>query len=258
MVGHHDRIGLDDDAAGEVVELVAPVARLQPGRRCAGTGGDGAALLLRNQLTRRAAQRGNISASARGSAPAGWRCDGAGVVGRPARRRARGCRCAPACAGASLRPCASWPVRAGAFVRVVGGRQMVTPDRVEWRGQHNRSAVADVIAPHLEGREGNARTRCYAAGARNRARQACARAQSLGRCAIRAGVLSVLCAGAAAAQGMLGRAGTLALLSHSREQEATADPRRVVALYGRGGGMDGVLRGDRRQQGLRRAKSERG
>ena len=55
-------------------------------------------------------------------------------------------------------------------------------------------------------------------------------------------VLSVLSAdtGAAAAQGMLGHAGTLALLSYSREQEATADAealRAVVALYGHGGGM---------------------
>ena len=44
MVGHHDRMGLRDDDAVEVLELVAPVARperrLQPGR-AAGTGGAG-------------------------------------------------------------------------------------------------------------------------------------------------------------------------------------------------------------------------
>ena len=32
MMGHHDRTGLDDSAAGEIVELLASVARLQPGR----------------------------------------------------------------------------------------------------------------------------------------------------------------------------------------------------------------------------------
>ena len=35
MVGHHDRIGLRDDDAVEVVELLASLARLQPGRTCA-------------------------------------------------------------------------------------------------------------------------------------------------------------------------------------------------------------------------------
>ena len=41
MVGHHDRVGPDDDRAGEVLELVAPVARLQPGCAARELGGDG-------------------------------------------------------------------------------------------------------------------------------------------------------------------------------------------------------------------------
>ena len=50
MLGHHDRTGLSDDAAGEVLELVAPLARrLQPG--CAeGHGRRRAVLLLRGEL----------------------------------------------------------------------------------------------------------------------------------------------------------------------------------------------------------------
>ena len=40
MVGHSDRTGLDDIGAGEVVELVAPVARLQLSTRFKATGGD--------------------------------------------------------------------------------------------------------------------------------------------------------------------------------------------------------------------------
>ena len=49
IVGHHDRMGLDQSAAGEIVEFVAPLPRLQRGgagvhRRV------GAALLLRGEL----------------------------------------------------------------------------------------------------------------------------------------------------------------------------------------------------------------
>ena len=52
MVGHHDRTGLDERAAGQVVELVASVARrLQPGR-AARHGRRGAVLLLRGEIIR--------------------------------------------------------------------------------------------------------------------------------------------------------------------------------------------------------------
>ena len=49
MVGHHDRMGLDDDPSVVVMELVAPFPGLQP-RSSAEHGGRRAALLLRREL----------------------------------------------------------------------------------------------------------------------------------------------------------------------------------------------------------------
>lgn len=49
MVGHHDRIGLDDSVAGEVVEFLPPVARLQR-RRAARQRWCRPPLLLRGEI----------------------------------------------------------------------------------------------------------------------------------------------------------------------------------------------------------------
>ena len=53
MVGHHDRIGLDDERAREVLELLASLARAGGCSQAAlqSTGGDGPVLLLRGGVT---------------------------------------------------------------------------------------------------------------------------------------------------------------------------------------------------------------